>query len=909
MRNTAVLIVFSSLLFLTGCTSFRAFKISKSVKDVSYHQALALLNKQGAGENILPDAHPKFLKVRHEYQKAVEQDYGNQSARKLKEGKPRTALRILDEGLELCVWSTELEEKSTSVTLLLTKINLTYDRWKFEASKFDNDILITCRFLSAMQPLCHYLNDSPELYAMYEMGKSSLFLACTQYVKTAEYGEVSDEYAEIRDQLIQLSEEGLLNKSLPAAVNSVVSLPREIDTSTVVPVAVDAQYVILKNLDRKKFDDAAVSIIIALQDKFDSWIFSVLIPSLDNKELNYDSIVLAEKLHPIVHQNLTSALKHSLATAYLHRAEKWQGSGVESLLTLAFLQRYEMLVGVSDSDPKINAIQQNALSALNNSMPITHNLLIDVDDSVDPDLHSVVRLWIFGELKNRTKDWHEWTLHELDDDQNTLLISVDKADWVFDGVDNLYTVSSQYVSHYEDVRNPMKDFYKNQISYQKITLSSAKSSYDMAISSHNYTRTQYSLNNVNYAKNTYINALNRYNSSVDQYNATPATISRPVVLPYTFKEGKMRLGWDLTVAGMVNEEAFRVTGSSIEYDDVRLGTKHRDTTLSRRRDDGIDIDFSVENSLAHLDRACNRALRKLNVELLNFKYALNSTLSNTERNILTWLLHPWGPSHSSSLELPSWATKIDIDEVLIIDEVSAPRVYIADSNFRGSDFDAESLNEACGKFVCQILIMNESGTEQRGHGSGTLISSDGLILTCAHVVEGSNFKIKFPEGEYEGTYEASVVYVNNKRDCALLRAVGLSAEDWANVRLGSLSVKGEKIIAIGNPSLSGGGVNELGISQGIVSNPEIDIQGSPQLVADISIASGSSGGPLFSAKDGTIVGVVLAVASEQITDGHGASGYTCLAAPALRLSDWIGLTKTNIIDSSSPVNDVRNDEF
>jgi S1-C subfamily serine protease len=90
-----------------------------------------------------------------------------------------------------------------------------------------------------------------------------------------------------------------------------------------------------------------------------------------------------------------------------------------------------------------------------------------------------------------------------------------------------------------------------------------------------------------------------------------------------------------------------------------------------------------------------------------------------------------------------------------------------------------------------------------------------------------------------------------------------------------------------------GGTNRGGVSAGVVSNPELEQRGSKYLAADISVASGSSGGPLFSLKDGALIGVVQLVATapgfSERGRGVDATGFLALAAPSQKLGEWLGL--------------------
>jgi len=60
-------------------------------------------------------------------------------------------------------------------------------------------------------------------------------------------------------------------------------------------------------------------------------------------------------------------------------------------------------------------------------------------------------------------------------------------------------------------------------------------------------------------------------------------------------------------------------------------------------------------------------------------------------------------------------------------------------------------------------------------------------------------------------------------------------------------------------------------------------------VADLTVASGNSGGPVISTSTGEIVGVVSQVISASIKKNYAASGFWCKAFPAARLTEALGL--------------------
>jgi serine protease Do len=171
-------------------------------------------------------------------------------------------------------------------------------------------------------------------------------------------------------------------------------------------------------------------------------------------------------------------------------------------------------------------------------------------------------------------------------------------------------------------------------------------------------------------------------------------------------------------------------------------------------------------------------------------------------------------------------------------------------------------------------------SENRGDGSGIIWSSDGSIVTNAHVVRGSRVSIQLWDNR---EFEATILSRDSRRDLAALciAASGLpavTAADSSQIR------PGELVIAIGNPlgfvgALSTGVVHAVGPLRGI---------GSQQWVqAGVRLAPGNSGGPLADAR-GRVIGVNTMVA-----------GGLALAIPSNAVRDflvsgapdaWLGVT-------------------
>jgi S1-C subfamily serine protease len=150
-------------------------------------------------------------------------------------------------------------------------------------------------------------------------------------------------------------------------------------------------------------------------------------------------------------------------------------------------------------------------------------------------------------------------------------------------------------------------------------------------------------------------------------------------------------------------------------------------------------------------------------------------------------------------------------------------------------------------------------------GSGVVVSTDGLIVTNNHVVNGAEKLGVVLAGGRE--YEAELVGRDGETDLALLRidAEGLRAASLA--REDELAV-GEWVVALGNPyglgqTMTTGIVSGLGRRGLSIATYEDFIQ------TDAAINPGNSGGPLLDL-EGRVVGINTAVAmAADVSNGLG----------------------------------------
>jgi serine protease Do len=152
----------------------------------------------------------------------------------------------------------------------------------------------------------------------------------------------------------------------------------------------------------------------------------------------------------------------------------------------------------------------------------------------------------------------------------------------------------------------------------------------------------------------------------------------------------------------------------------------------------------------------------------------------------------------------------------------------------------------------------------RAQGSGFIVSSDGLILTNAHVVDGA--KVVTVKLIDHREFKAKVLGFDKTSDIAVLK---IDAKGLPPVRIGNsdkLGV-GDYVLAIGAPF----GLEETATA-GIVSATGRSLPGDsavPFIQTDAAVNPGNSGGPLFDAS-----GAVVGINSQIYTNSGGYEGVS-----------------------------------
>ena len=167
--------------------------------------------------------------------------------------------------------------------------------------------------------------------------------------------------------------------------------------------------------------------------------------------------------------------------------------------------------------------------------------------------------------------------------------------------------------------------------------------------------------------------------------------------------------------------------------------------------------------------------------------------------------------------------------------------------------DASGVYESCAKTT--VTIYTYSGNQiinPEGFATGTILTSDGFIITNEHVVNGAtNFTVTTYDDK---EYEAILVGADAKTDLAVIKidASGLTPAEFGFV---SEMKTGEPVFTIGNPSGLIGS-----ITTGILSAPSrtvstVDPYTISHIQIDAPINSGNSGGEVLN-RYGQVVGII-----------------------------------------------------
>ena len=180
-----------------------------------------------------------------------------------------------------------------------------------------------------------------------------------------------------------------------------------------------------------------------------------------------------------------------------------------------------------------------------------------------------------------------------------------------------------------------------------------------------------------------------------------------------------------------------------------------------------------------------------------------------------------------------------------------------------------------------------------GFGSGSIVTSDGIILTNDHVVRGYNRVLIVTNNGKR--YEGQVIANDQTNDLALVKIIG--NQRFPVVRLAdpnSIQV-GQKVYAIGSPfGLSGT------LTTGILSR----ISNNGDLQTDARLNPGNSGGPLLNSK-AELIGVNKAILRSRGQGNTGIGFATSVTIAKNFIARNRNNSPNNINNTNRPTNKVR----
>ena len=191
--------------------------------------------------------------------------------------------------------------------------------------------------------------------------------------------------------------------------------------------------------------------------------------------------------------------------------------------------------------------------------------------------------------------------------------------------------------------------------------------------------------------------------------------------------------------------------------------------------------------------------------------------------------------------------------------------------------------------VVSVVVTLPNGTEE---GSGVILSSNGNILTNAHVVADAGngaITVTFSDGS---TAKAHVVGSNTSKDIAVIKAEGVSGLTPATLGSSTTLHVGDTVLAIGSPlglegSVTSGIVSALHRDAGKESGASgTSAALNDAIQTDAAINPGNSGGPLVDAS-GRVVGISTAIATTSAASGSIGVGFAITIDDAMNAANGV----------------------
>ena len=188
------------------------------------------------------------------------------------------------------------------------------------------------------------------------------------------------------------------------------------------------------------------------------------------------------------------------------------------------------------------------------------------------------------------------------------------------------------------------------------------------------------------------------------------------------------------------------------------------------------------------------------------------------------------------------------------------------------------------------LLSDRTGSS----GSGVITSEDGLILTAAHVVQGTDeLLVVFPDGKQ---VQGKVLGANYSKDIAMVKIT--DPGKWPFVKMGASKglEAGDWVVALGHSAgFDAGRTPPVRFGRVISKGP------GNFLTTDCTLIGGDSGGPLFDL-DGKIVGIHSSIGQSLTNNNHaGIDGFRDDWDRILAGETWGALSMNPFANPEMPV--------
>lgn len=851
----------------SGCKSIDQ-RVSGLVSKNEFERALRLLENAEAAAVPGPKVTAEAIAARNIYRSAAESYYLSQIQSATASGLARTALSTAEEAARLCEWSTSIAKAMSNGRRTVQRIDAFAIASK-QLVQADATRDATARLLIRDSDLFSMLADSPIAAGSLEDTKRILYAHVCRELERIQ-GTSSDDLDLIARDAILAGLNPARQTELRSHLNSLAALlgdenaPSEFYRLSALTVSPD------------RTGDAGIS--AALVERIRAWSREEDAIDVLGADPSYKTIAALQRIYS---ETAPTEIPASLITAVItNRARRLAPDPSTAPLAWAYMTLGRHLAPTGSFD---EVLSQEIMASLSARARRKLRISVEVSPTVDPMIQQLIFIALYQRVSSNLSNGVEWTWAASASPEADLAIVVDRGGFLTPSLAGLPERQSEYLSHYQDVPNPRKSQLKQSLAFSKSRVDSAERSYSFAVNSHNINPTQWSLTSANTAKTTYSLAVSSYNMLVSQYNLTPDTIREPVFLPYRFFEGTISQGFYSHGHCVVDGRSVPFGHESSASDFVRTGARLDDTNPSRRRNDSMDLETGASALLRHFGEVLEDVAADVASALCFLPPDARTPIEPTEEKILSWLTHPAGAKAElgGSLGVPEWLIDRATGFKLPTSEIPPPPIELQKATRPASDTSQQHAMDC----LVQVIAQDSQGRDV-SRGSGSFIGPDGLILTCAHVLNGPRVVVEAAPGRPR--IEASIVFSNEKHDVALLRAAGAENEKWLTVSFAPVS-RATEILALGFPSLGSQARANATSTYGTVATPAAESLGSPRIAADVTVASGSSGGPMIDRSTGDLVGVVTAVAKAGISDDRSASGHFCLAAPAEMLPAWLGL--------------------